>query len=79
MAGNDNDGRTFLDDFLDKAEEVVGGIEGAARRLEGVWSVDEIIDEGRKLYNVSDDGSQRIHVFDSVLAHRVADLLNKDR
>ena len=76
MAGNENEGRTFLDDFFDKVEEGVEGLEKASRRMEGAWSVEEIIDEGRKVYNVTDDGSQRIHVFDSMLAHRVADLLN---
>ena len=79
MASNENEGRTFLDDFFDKAEEAVSGLEKAARKMEGVWKAEEIIEDGRKFYNVTCDGSQKIHVFDALLAGRVADLLNKDQ
>lgn len=76
---NDEKQTTWLDDLLDKAEGVVDGMEKAARRMEGVWYVDEIIDgeNGERCWNVSDDGRQKIHVYSSELAYRVCDLLNK--
>jgi hypothetical protein len=36
MASNENDGRTFLDDLFDKAEEVMDGVEKIARGDQGV-------------------------------------------
>jgi len=36
MASSENDGRTFLDDLFDKAEEVMDGVEKIARGDQGV-------------------------------------------
>lgn len=71
--------KTWIDELMDKAETIVGGMERAAKNAEGVWAVTEITDAetGDTIWNVSDDGRQKIHVFTEELAEMVASLLNK--
>lgn len=47
MANNDDDGRTFLDDFFDKAEEVVDGVERMVDGNKGVLPI--TFDDGSKI------------------------------
>lgn len=47
MASNENDGRTFLDDLFDKAEEVMDGVEKIARGDQGILPLR--FDDGSKI------------------------------
>ena len=72
--------KSWLDDLMDKAEAVVGGMEKVSKNSEGVWTVTEITDaeSGETVWNVSDNHKQKIHVLVSEeLAEVIASLLNK--
>jgi hypothetical protein len=72
--------KSWLENMMDNAEAVVGGMERAAKNAEGVWGVEEITDaeSGETVWNVSDCHKQKIHVLVSKeLAEVIASLLNK--
>lgn len=79
MATNENEGKGLLDQWLDKAEAAIGGLERVADASEGIWKADEIIDaeNGDRVWNVSDDGTRKIHTWSESLAKRLCGALNK--
>jgi hypothetical protein len=80
MSSNDNEkqGKTLLDSFFDAAEAVVGKAEMAFGEKNGLWKIEDTLDERGTVYRIVNEKEPHkwIETCDHIIAKRVCDALN---